>query len=65
MSHEWYNELGIDIDQQKEDLYKVQYYSWGGDQNNSLDKYFISRYVKVISKFSELQNKQSEIGMIA
>lgn len=65
MSHEWYNELGIDIDQLKEDLYKVQYYSWGGDQNNSLDKYFISRYVKVISKFSELQNKQSEIGMNA
>lgn len=62
MSHEWYNELGVDIDQLKEDLYKVQYYSWGGDQNNSLDKYFVSRYVKIISNFSELQSRQSEIG---
>lgn len=62
MNHEWYNEMGVDIRQLKEDLYKVQYYSWGGDQNNSLDKYFISRYVKIISKFSELQSRQSEIG---
>lgn len=62
MNHEWYNEMGINIEQLKEDLYKVQYYSWGGDQNNSLDKYFISRYVKIISKFSELQNRQAEIG---
>lgn len=62
LNHEWYNEMGVDIEQLKEDLYKVQYYSWGGDQNNSLDKYFISRYVKIISKFSELQNRQSEIG---
>ena len=62
MNHEWYNEMGVDIDQLKEDLYKVQYYSWGGDQNNSLDKYFISRYVKIINKFSELQSRQSEIG---
>lgn len=62
MNHEWYNEMGVDIEQLKEDLYKVQYYSWGGDQNNSLDKYFISRYVKIISEFSELQSKQSEIG---
>lgn len=54
--------MGVDIRQLKEDLYKVQYYSWGGDQNNSLDKYFISRYVKIISKFSELQSRQSEIG---
>lgn len=62
LNHEWYNEMGVDIEQLKEDLYKVQYYSWGGDQNNSLDKFFISRYVKIISKFSELQSRQSEIG---
>ena len=62
MNHEWYNEMGVDIEQLKEDLYKVQYYSWGGDQNNSLDKYFISRYVKIISNFSELQSRQSEIA---
>lgn len=62
MNHEWYNEMGVDIEQLKEDLYNVQYYSWGGDQNNSLDKYFISRYVKIISKYSDLQNRQAEIG---
>ncbi len=62
MNHEWYNEMGVDIGQLKEDLYKVQYYSWDGDQNNSLDKYFISRYVKIISKFSDLQGRQAEIG---
>ncbi len=62
MNHEWYNEKGVDIEQLKQDLYQVQYYAWGGDQNNSLDKYFVSRYVKVISKFNELQNRQGEIG---
>lgn len=65
MNHEWYHEMGIDIEQLKEDLYQVQYYSWGGDQNNSLDKYFISRYVKIISRFAELQNRQAEIGINA
>lgn len=62
MNHEWYNEMNVNIKQLKEDLYKIQHYSWGGDQNNSLDKYFISRYVKVISNYSELQNRQTEIG---
>lgn len=62
LNHEWYTEMGVDIEQLKEDLYRVQYYAWGGDQNNSLDKYFISRYVKVISRYNELQNKQTEIG---
>ena len=62
MNHEWYNEQGVNIEQLKEDLYQVQYYSWGGDQNNSLDKHLISRYVKVISNFNDLQNKQAEIG---
>ena len=65
INHEWYNEMGVDIEQLKEDLYKIQYYSWGGDQNNSLDKYFISRYVKIISKFSDLQGRQAEIGVNA
>ncbi len=62
MNHEWYFQMGVDIDSLKEDLYKVQYYLWGGDQNNSLDKYLISRYVKTISRFSELQSKQIEIA---
>ena len=62
MNHEWYTQMGVDVEQLKEDLYKIKYYSWGGDQNNSLDKYFISRYVKVISNYNELQSKQPEIG---
>jgi len=42
-------------------LYKVHHYAWGGDQNNSLDKHLVSRYVKVISNYDELQSKQNEI----
>lgn len=31
LNHEWYENLNIDKDTLKEDLYKVQSYSWGGD----------------------------------
>lgn len=62
INNEWYNARGIDVERLKEDLYGVRYYSWGGDRNNSLDKYLISRYVKMISNFSELQEKQVEIA---
>lgn len=61
-AHEWYVSMNIDTNQLKEDLYKVQYYSWGGDQNNSLDKFLISRYVKVISNFNELQSLYGDIA---
>lgn len=61
-NHEWYISMGVDEKKLKEDLYKVQYYAWGGDQNNSLDKYLVSRYVKVISEYDELVNKQGEIA---
>lgn len=61
-NNEWYNSMDIDEKKLKNDLYRVRYYAWGGDQNNSLDKYFVSRYVKVISKYDELQNKQAEIA---
>ncbi len=61
-NHEWYTSLGIDEDKLKNDLYKIHYYTWGGDQNNSLDKYLISRYVKVISEYDILAKKQSEIA---
>ena len=61
-NHEWYTSMGVDEKKLKDDLYKVQYYAWGGDQNNSLDKHLVSRYVKVISKYDELVNKQSEIA---
>ena len=61
-SNEWYNSMGINEEMLKEDLYKVQHYAWGGDQNNSLDKHLVSRYVKVICKYDELMSKQGEIA---
>ena len=36
-------------------------YEWGGDQNNSLDKYLISHYVKLINKYDELESKHTAI----
>lgn len=61
-SHDWYDAMGIDEMKLKEDLYKVRHYAWGGDQNNSLDKHLVSRYVKVISNYDELMSKQPEIA---
>ena len=64
-NHEWYTSRGIDEEKLKSDLYKVQYYAWGSDQNNSLDKHLVSRYVKVISEYDELVSKQGEIAINA
>lgn len=61
-NNEWYNAMNIDEETLKNDLYKVHHYEWGGNQNNSLDKYLVSRYVKVINKYDELLNKQNEIA---
>lgn len=65
MNHEWYESLNVNKDSLKEDLYKVQSYSWGGDQNNSLDKYLVSHFVKTIDNFSELEQRQGEIAINA
>ena len=62
LNHEWYENLNVDKDSLKEDLYKVQSYLWGGDQNNSLDKYLVSHFVKAIDKFSELERRKGEIA---
>lgn len=61
-NHEWYAAMAVDEAKLKEDLYKVQYYAWGGDQNNSLDKHLVSRFVKVISDYDTLVNKRTEIA---
>ncbi len=61
-NHEWYSFKNIDESQLKEDLYKIQHYVWGGDQNNSLDKYLVSKYVKEISRYGDLERKQVEIA---
>ena len=62
LNNEWYKSLGVDEDQLKDDLYRIHNYTWGGDQSNSLDKYYVSRYVKVISNFDVLQSKKREIA---
>jgi len=61
INNEWYREMGVNEEVLKSDLYQIDTYEWGGDQNNSLDKYLISRFVKVISSYNELQSKQIEI----
>lgn len=62
LNYEWYENLNVDKEALKEDLYKVQSYSWGGDQNNSLDKYLVSHFVKTIDNFSELEQRKGEIA---
>jgi len=47
----------LDIEQLKLDLRRVQHFKWGGDQNNSLDKYFVTHYVKAIASYDALQAK--------
>jgi len=37
----------INIQQLVSELYKLKNFEWGGDYQNSLDKYLVSRYVKV------------------
>lgn len=61
-NNDWYVAMNVDEEKLKNDLYKITHYAWGGDQNNSLDKHLVSRYVKVISSFDELVTKQGEIS---
>jgi len=37
----------VDIQQLVSELYKLKNFEWGGDYQNSLDKYLVSRYIKV------------------
>lgn len=46
MNNEWYKSKGINEEELKEELYKVKEYSWGGDQNNSLDRHLVKHFVK-------------------
>ena len=39
------------------ELYKLQTFEWGGDYQNSLDKYLVSHYVKAIQSYDELTAK--------
>lgn len=47
----------LDINKLEQDLCLIQHFKWGGDQNNSLDKYFVSHYIKSISSYKELMEK--------
>lgn len=48
-----------EIDENKlvSELYKLKYFDWGGDYQNSLDKYLVSRYVKAIQSYDTLISK--------
>lgn len=39
------------------ELYKLKSFDWGGDHQNSLDKYLVSRYVKVLQSYDSLVSK--------
>lgn len=64
-SNEWYESMNVDEEQLKQDLYNIHDYSWGGDRNNSLDKYLVSRYVKSISRYEDLISRQKDIALNA
>jgi hypothetical protein len=48
---------GLDEKQLVSELYKLKTFDWGGDYQNSLDKYLVSRYVKVIKSYDTLISK--------
>ena len=47
----------LDEKQLVSDLYKLKSFDWGGDYQNSLDKYLVSRYVKAIQSYDTLISK--------
>jgi hypothetical protein len=53
----------LDVNQLVSELYKLKNFDWGGDYRNSLDKYLISRYVKVYQSYNTLISKfESDIN---
>jgi len=72
-SHELLNEYikkknksvqaSLDTKKLVSELYKLKSFDWGGDYQNSLDKYLVSRYVKVIQSYDSLVSKfETEIS---
>lgn len=54
----------IDTNQLVSELYKLKSFDWGGDYQNSLDKYLVSRYVKVHKSYDTLLSKfETEINL--
>lgn len=53
----------LDFELLVSELYKLKQFDWGGDYNNSLDKYLISKYVKNCESYDLLQTKfETEIS---
>ncbi|MCK9312064.1 MAG: hypothetical protein M0P26_07280 [Bacteroidales bacterium] len=54
----------LDTEQLVSELYKLKNFDWGGDYNNSLDKFLVSRYVKVYKSYDSLISKfETEINV--
>ena len=54
----------LDTEQLVSELYKLKNFDWGGDQQNSLDKYLVSRYIKVYKSYDTLISKfETEINV--
>ena len=47
----------LDHEKLVSELYKLKVFEWGGDYQNSLDKYLVSHYVKAISSYDLLLSK--------
>lgn len=47
----------LNTEQLVSELYKLKNFDWGGDYQNSLDKYLVSRYVKVHKSYDNLISK--------
>jgi hypothetical protein len=54
----------IDTEKLVSELYKLKTFDWGGDYQNSLDKYLVSRFVKVYNSYEILCAKlETDIGV--
>lgn len=54
----------LDTEQLVSELYKLKNFDWGGDYQNSLDKYLVSHYVKVHKSYDTLISKfETEINV--
>lgn len=47
----------LDTQQLVSELYKLKSFEWGGNYQNSLDKYLVSRYIKIHTSFDTLMSK--------
>ena len=47
----------LDIQQLISELYKLRYFSWGGNYKNQLDRYLVDKYVKVYQSYDNLVSK--------